>query len=86
MRYCSHEFKVSLRTQQLASLVLRIYLLKILSRNDYSPMLGPYPDALSEWGGKNSPMIVEDGQWWRLLTPILLHAGLIHLAGESIPT
>jgi membrane associated rhomboid family serine protease len=45
-------------------------------------MLGPYPDALSECGGKNAPMIVEDGQWWRLFTPIMLHAGIIHLAGN----
>lgn len=44
-----------------------------------NPMFGPYPDALSEWGGKNSVLIVEDGEWWRLMTPMLLHAGVIHL-------
>ena len=44
-----------------------------------NPMFGPYPDALSEWGGKNSILILEDGEWWRLGTPILLHAGVIHL-------
>jgi membrane associated rhomboid family serine protease len=44
-----------------------------------NPMFGPYPDALSEWGGKNSVLILEDGHWWRLMTPILLHAGIIHL-------
>lgn len=44
-----------------------------------NPMFGPYPDALSEWGGKNSVLILEDGHWWRLLTPILLHAGVIHI-------
>lgn len=44
-----------------------------------NPMVGPYPDALSYWGGKNTVLIVEDNEYWRLMTPILLHAGVIHL-------
>ena len=49
-----------------------------------NPMLGPFPDALSEWGGTNAALIVDDGEWWRILTPIFLHAGLFHLIGNLV--
>lgn len=45
-----------------------------------NPMIGPYPDTLSTWGAKNTVLILEDNEWWRLISPIMLHAGVIHLA------
>ena len=45
-----------------------------------NPMIGPYPDVLSTWGAKNTVLILEDDEWWRLISPIMLHAGVIHLA------
>lgn len=47
-----------------------------------NPMVGPYPDALSYWGGKNAYLILEEGENFRLVTPIMLHAGVVHLLGN----
>ncbi len=47
-----------------------------------NPMIGPPPDALDYWGGKNAIKIIDDGEYFRLITPIFLHAGIIHLLGN----
>ncbi|CAJ1958368.1 unnamed protein product [Cylindrotheca closterium] len=46
---------------------------------DVNPMIGPFPDAFSEWGGKNSYLLIERNQYFRLLTPAFLHVGILHL-------
>jgi len=44
-----------------------------------NPLIGPSATVLDTMGAKNTPKIV-NGDWWRLFTPMYLHAGVIHLA------
>ena len=43
-----------------------------------NPMLGPSAETLLRLGAKDSYLIVMEEQIWRLVTPMVLHAGLIH--------
>ncbi|MHC5252433.1 rhomboid family intramembrane serine protease [Listeria kieliensis] len=39
--------------------------------------------TLVEWGAKFNPLIYE-GEWWRFVSPIFLHAGLMHIAANCL--
>jgi len=45
-----------------------------------NPMIGPSAETLIRMGAKDSDLIVNHYQWWRLLATTFLHAGLIHYA------
>ncbi|GMI00564.1 hypothetical protein TrVE_jg2453 [Triparma verrucosa] len=49
-----------------------------------NPMFGPYPTTLDAWGAKNAYKMIVDGEWERLITPIFLHAGLIHFVSNVV--
>jgi rhomboid protease GluP len=46
---------------------------------DVNGFLGPYPSTFSEWGGKNSYLMIREHEWWRLVTPSFLSVGIFHL-------
>lgn len=45
---------------------------------DVNPMIGPSADTLIKMGAKDSNLIVQENEAWRLVSSIILHAGLVH--------
>ena len=43
-----------------------------------NPMMGPSVETLIDMGAKESNLIVNEGQGFHLLAPMILHAGFIH--------
>jgi membrane associated rhomboid family serine protease len=43
-----------------------------------NPMIGPSAQSLIDMGAKKTSLIVNDAEWYRLFTPMFLHAGVIH--------
>lgn len=43
-----------------------------------NPMIGPSAATLIHMGAKDTNLIVNENDWWRLFSSALLHAGLVH--------
>eukprot|EP01041_Mallomonas_annulata_P007243 gene7243-14777_t len=44
-----------------------------------NPLIGPSALTMVKYGGKEAWLIIVKNEWWRLITPIFLHAGIIHI-------
>ncbi len=43
-----------------------------------NPLIGPSSETLIKCGARDTNLIVNEGQWYRLFTPMVLHAGVVH--------
>jgi membrane associated rhomboid family serine protease len=59
-----------------------LFVAALLSGSGFG-LLDPSTRALCRLGALNAAAIAESGQWWRLLTSMVLHAGLLHWAFNS---
>ena len=42
--------------------------------------LSPSPEQLMQWGANNAGSVLISDQWWRIITAMFVHVGIIHLA------
>jgi membrane associated rhomboid family serine protease len=61
---------------------LMLFAAALLSGSAFG-LLDPSSRALCRLGALNAAAIAESGQWWRLLTVMVLHGGLLHWAFNS---
>jgi rhomboid protease GluP len=40
----------------------------------------PTPEQLLNWGANNAGLILIAGEWWRIVTAMFVHVGILHLA------
>lgn len=43
-----------------------------------NPMIGPSAQTLIDVGAKKTSLIVQENEWFRIFSPMVLHAGIIH--------
>lgn len=51
---------------------------------DENPLVGPPATTMVRYGAKEAGLLVYRHEWWRLFTPIFLHAGVVHILSNGI--
>jgi rhomboid protease GluP len=66
-------------TYLLVGINCAVYLAMVLRGVSFTD---PSIDALVHWGANNSNLVLYNGDWWRIISAMFVHVGIIHLAGN----
>lgn len=83
-RRCFLSFSVIISVAQIAVFACVVPLGGGFVDSGMNPMLGPHPHIFDPVGAKNAARILELNEWWRLLSPMMLHSGVFHLAANML--
>jgi rhomboid protease GluP len=70
-------WSVAPATYALLGFNIGVYVLMVLG--GVSP-ISPSSDALMSWGANNAGNVLVYGEWWRIVTSMFVHGGVLHLA------
>ena len=54
-----------------------------IAPSEDNPMIGPPGETLVIWGAKEGALIKYSRQWWRTISPVFLHAGILHVGSNG---
>jgi len=64
-------------TYVLVGINVAVFLLMLLK---HVSGISPTPEQLMQWGANNAGSVLVQGEWWRIVTAMFVHVGIIHLA------
>lgn len=77
-------FATVISFSQVVALIIVLVLGQGFAPVSKNMMWGPHAYYLDAAGAKNVARMLILGEWWRLLTPLLLHSGVLHLGANIL--